>query len=526
MRNTAQLAQKGGTLSRFFSSRLVLTILASGCILLLGFVLGTLNVAYSVVIAGFFIMLMIFLLKLDELTVVLIVAVHIFIDSYLAFDVYQVALLLMLTFFAIRYFGRSTDRLWSTPRATALWFSFLLLNIYATIEGGDFNLRNAFSFYLNIILSPFLLYWLGNMVAKDISSLRHAFRWIAILATFMAVHTIIEATTGQFLFEVTRSGAAASANSTFQIPGSSLLRADSFLGNPDANGLMLSTSFALPLGLFLESRQLWKKIIYLLEALLILLALLFTYSTGAWTAVGIGMLIFLFLTGKKRYAVLLLVVVLLVIGISFVLLPSHIEAFLSHSSSDGHLSLHMADWQTALRVIEAYPLFGVGLGNQAYLIRAEPYRVPEQYIPLAEPDNSFVQWGATSGIPTMLVFVALLIVVIWYAWRNWQAIDVCYRPLVAGGMIALIVLSVGSLSTDGWTDSAAMGYLGWLIAGLVSSTFIGRDLKRQQLDAVALTNFPASQSRAFGTTLDSIEMAETVQVTSVSPEASQKGRTE
>ena len=44
--------------------------------------------------------------------------------------------------------------------------------------------------------------------------------------------------------------------------------------------------------------------IYLLEMLLILLALMFTYSTASWLAALAGMLAFLFLAGRKRYSVL------------------------------------------------------------------------------------------------------------------------------------------------------------------------------------------------------------------------------
>ena len=220
--------------------------------------------------------------------------------------------------------------------------------------------------------------------------------------------------------------------------------------------------------------------IYLLEMLLILSAVMFTYSTGAWIGLLAGMLAFMVFIGRIRYSMLLLIMIALLTVIVFTVFPSQLALQLSHASASNESSLHVGGWQTALRVIEANPLFGVGMGDQAYLIRAEPFRVPAQIMPLFEPDNSYLQWGAIAGIPVMLVFLLLLGYVFWYSWRNWRAIDTGYRPLLGGGIVALIALSINSFSLNGWTDPGGMASLGWLIAGLVASPLIGR-CPRQQL---------------------------------------------
>jgi O-antigen ligase len=165
--------------------------------------------------------------------------------------------------------------------------------------------------------------------------------------------------------------------------------------------------------------------------------------------------------------------------IAFTVFPSQVAAQLSHANDQSELSLHTGDWQTAVRVIEAYPLFGVGLGSQAYLVLSNPYRVPAQTVPLAEPDNSYLQWGAMAGIPVMLVFLLLLGFAFWFSWRNWLAIDARYRSLLGGGIVALIAFSINSLSVDGWTSPADLAYLGWLIAGIVASPLIGRCLRQK-----------------------------------------------
>jgi len=115
---------------------------------------------------------------------------------------------------------------------------------------------------------------------------------------------------------------------------------------------------------------------------------------------------------------------------------------------------------------------------------SNPYRVPAQIVPLIEPDNSYLQWGAMAGIPVMLVFLLLLGYAFWRTWRNWRSIDTRYRPLLGGGIAALIALSVSSLTIDGWTGPAGTVSLGWLIARLVASPLIGSCLPKQSTLAV------------------------------------------
>jgi len=350
-------------------------------------------------------------------------------------------------------------------------------------EGGAFSLTNSLGYYLEVILSPFIMFWLGNIIAKDTSAIRRVFQALAFLAAILALHTIIEATTGKFLFESARAQASLLQNSNFQLqPGVS--RSGSFFGNPNGNGAFLATCFFLPLGLFIESTRIWTKVLHLVEMLVILLALMFTYSNGSWIATLAGLLIFLFLVGRVRYSVLLTLLIVSLAGIALAVFPARIAIQLAHAKDQGDLSLHLGAWQTAFRVLMAYPLFGVGLGNQAYLALAEPYRVSAQTKPLAEPDNSYLQWGAIAGIPTMLIFLLLLGLVFWFAWRNWLAVDARYRVLFAGGICALIALSVNSLTVDGWTSPIDVQFPGWLIAGIVASPLIIRHLDLHPIAAV------------------------------------------
>ena len=163
------------------------------------------------------------LLRLDELGLMLIVAVHILIDSYVGLAVYQVALLIGVVLLLVCYLGRSANRPWTGPRWILLWVLFLILTIYPTIEGGAFSLTNAIGYYLELVVSPFIIFWLGNIIAKDISAVRRVFQLLSVMAALFAIHTIIEATIGTFLFETARAQANLAKSSNFPIAGQAFL---------------------------------------------------------------------------------------------------------------------------------------------------------------------------------------------------------------------------------------------------------------------------------------------------------------
>jgi O-antigen ligase len=110
----------------------------------------------------------------------------------------------------------------------------------------------------------------------------------------------------------------------------------------------------------------------------------------------------------------------------------------------------------------------VGLGYEAYQVRADPYRVPEQFVPLSHPHNSYLEWGAKAGLPVLAVFLALLIYALCQAHRNWSLSKTRTRPLLGGGLAAIIALSINSWSINGWT-LPVLSLLGWLLLGVLSS---------------------------------------------------------
>jgi O-antigen ligase len=454
--------------------------------LLLGVAISVLNPLYSFVIAAAIGLGFCLMLRLDAFIAALIVVVHIVIDAYMGFATYQLAMLLAVTLLLVCYLGRSKERPWTAPSLYLLWIPFLVLPIMAVLEGGKFSLTNSIGYYLPIVLSAFLMFWVGNNLARDTSSIRLAFQCLAMIGAILAMHTVIEATTGVFLLK--SLGKASAADATFMLDtGNS--RLGSFFLNPNGNGMFLATFFFIPLGLFVETKSTWNKVIHVGQMMIILLALVETYSSGSWLGTIAALVVFLLLLGRVRDSIWITVFIVVMGGLGAIVLQAQIAAQLAHSSDTSSSSLHMATWRTAAHVMLTYPWFGVGLGNQAYLNLAEPLRDYAQTKPLQEPDNSYLQWGATCGIPMMLTFLVLLGSVFVSAFRNWLAVKPQERVFFAIGIASLIALSVCSLFVDGWTSPIDIPFPGWLIAGIIATPMIRR-YRQSRLAVAGAENSP------------------------------------
>src|SRR5207245_858769 len=119
---------------------------------------------------------------------VLVVAVHVVVDSFMGLAVYQIGLLLALTLLVVCYLGRSEERPWTAPHLYWLWLPFLILTIIPVLEGGKFSLSNSFGYYLLIIVGGFAMFWIGNVLARDISAIRRVFQCFAVMASLFALH--------------------------------------------------------------------------------------------------------------------------------------------------------------------------------------------------------------------------------------------------------------------------------------------------------------------------------------------------
>jgi len=437
--------------------------------------LGTFGPATWGLVGGALMMAVIIILRQDEIAATAVIAASIVLDWYL--HTFIVGLIMALVLLLIFFLGRSPRRPWTQPRALWLWVLFLVLIIFSAMRGAT-TIYEVLLYYSHSTVGALIMFWLGAVITRDVSSFRRFLKVLGAFGTLIAIHAIIQETTGTFLFwEPSNESYFASLSYFILLPGLDVHRVGSFFLNPDWAGPFFAFMLCITLSLSVESASFLGKCLYLTETSLMTVALLFTYTYGAWIGTGVAIIVLVVFIGRMRYRVQLSLMLFLFIMVMLFYFSFQLDLFQRRFDSNDAW-IRVGAWQTALRVISAFPLTGVGLGLNNYLERAEPYRVPAQFQPLDHPLNSYLEFGTAGGLPLLLVFVALLSYALWMALRNWARADARTRALLGGCIAAVISLSVDSLTNNVWTFPA-LAALGWLILGVISSPLLSRKLDHQ-----------------------------------------------
>src|SRR5579885_2292083 len=436
--------------------------------LLVGGVLGYINPVYGAACAGGLFMVIVCLLRQDELAMAILISVHLYVDLYIGLHI--VAPLMAIILLLFYYISRSSEHPWIGPKALWLWALFLLLTISPAIKGA-WVLYDVATYYPSDILGALLMFWIGILLARNGGSLRRLFQWLGAMGALFALHTIIQATLGITILGTSHYDAVLLQTANFQIWNTNAHRYGSFFIDPNWNGTFLGMLFFLPFGLLVSSRSLLGKAVYLCEMCLIVLAIMFTYSIGAWVSLSIGVATLLVFVGRMHYRVLLPILCVIAVGLLILFFPAQIASLLVHTQEPDEVPLRVGAWLTALRIISVYPWTGIGLGYQSYLVLSDPFRVPQEYFPLAHPHNSYLEWGAMAGLPVLAIFMSLLVYSLWLSMRNWLRSDYEYRPVIGAGIAAIITLSVNSWTINAWTNPV-LAMLGWLILGALASPLL------------------------------------------------------
>src|SRR5579885_369141 len=431
---------------------------------------GVNQIPSGFLLLGMLIMVTILSLRQDDLAGAIVVMTSLCLDWYLG--TYIIALGMALVLLILFFLFRSPRYPWLKPRPFGLWILFLLLTIVPAITPviqGNTSAYDTVYYYPDVILASFLMYWLGNVIVRDINSVRRFLQLIAVFGTFVAVHIILEEITGNLLFATANVQLFLSSKSNYQlIAGSSIARLGSFFVQPDASSAFLAMLLFVPLGLFVESSSFWKKTLFLTEVLLMVIALLFTYGAAAWICACLGLVVFVLLVGSLRYKLQMGFCVLIAVTILLLGFSLQLGLLVNHATAANELLLREGLWQTAMRVIQAFPLTGVGLSRVGYLSISDQYRVAAEYTLENNPHNAYLELGAMAGLPVLLVFLALLAFALWQALRNWYRLDGRTRALFGGGIAAVFTLCINNLSFGLWT-LPPMTVLGWMLLGVMSS---------------------------------------------------------
>jgi O-antigen ligase len=378
-----------------------------------------------------------------------------------------ISIVLAISLLAGLFLLQSDERPWTRMPYWPYWTALLALCVFSMIRSVD--ITDGVNYYLNIILSGFIFWALGVQLSRNAIAFKQLLNSITGLGAAIAVHAIIAARTGVFLLATSSYASYVATKDDLRLSGTSVLRVGSFLLNPDTAGSFFAMVGLLALGLALGSATRPLRALYLCEAALIFLAELFTYSTASFAALGAGVLVLAFFMTRGIQRLYPVIGAAILTGVAFLVFPGQIIALISHALNPNEYSLRVGVWQTALGMIAANPLIGVGLGTTTYLARSTPFlSAAQRATPEAHPHNSYLEYAAMSGIPALIIFLLLLVLSVRPILLATQRTRGSMRGPMAGALAAIVMVSVNSLVVNTWTILPNVA-IAWLIIGAAGS---------------------------------------------------------
>jgi putative inorganic carbon (hco3(-)) transporter len=191
------------------------------------------------------------------------------------------------------------------------------------------------------------------------------------------------------------------------------------------------------------------------------LALIMSWSRGAWLGFAAGVVVLIFFWPRQRWQGVLVtaVVGVLVLGLwQANLLPPAITNRLTSFAGDFQLGdvrgvpindtnyavlERLAFWQTAIRMAEAEPWLGVGLGN--YTAVYDKYALINWTTSLGHAHNYYLNQLAETGFFGLLAYLLLWLTILWHNVRLGQQLTWPNRGLLIGLLAAWAALAVHQL---------------------------------------------------------------------------------
>ena len=186
-------------------------------------------------------------------------------------------------------------------------------------------------------------------------------------------------------------------------------------GDLDNNGAGLMLAMGLPFAyaFAVSASRLWVKVLSASLGMIILHAVLMTYSRGAMLASLVAIVWVLWHHRPRMQAALITVV--LTAAVAVLAGPEIRERFLSTAqfSRDYSAQSRMSSWSAALEIVKEHPLTGVGIRNSnTYTHNYGADHVGRTI------HSQYLQIAADSGIPAAMIYIAMIFTALYLMMRS------------------------------------------------------------------------------------------------------------
>lgn len=261
-----------------------------------------------------------------------------------------------------------------------------LLSIPLAINPGE-----AWTTFSELLVKALLIFIVIVNVVRTERRLYLLILLALLVSVYLSIYAIQDYQSGLF-------GIGKVENNDLRIKG----RIGGLFANPNDLALHLISIAPIAVGLALAKRGMFRKIVYLGAALLMVAAIVVTFSRGGFIAL-VAVSIFLVWKLGRKQRTLSIAGFVLAAAIFFAVAPGSYAGRLStifDTASDitGSSTQRNQVLKRSILVTLRYPLFGVGLGNFHYKSFQE-----------LGTHNAYTQVGSEMGIPAMIVYIMFLV---------------------------------------------------------------------------------------------------------------------
>lgn len=275
-----------------------------------------------------------------------------------------------------------------------------------------------------------------------------------------------------------------------QLPGASFLLPESAANGVHTNQIASIILIWLPLliSLLLGWQQLekpvWIRLVVLVLFVIGAVLLLLTQSRSGYIGMAGTLFVLLFLwrqqlpvsaVFRKWITAVILLMMFVGIGGLMWLGPERITLIWQDPNQEsvvGNLStigFRQEVWQWGVAAAGDFPFTGTGLGTFRQVARRlYPLNVTPSY-DIAHAHNIFLQTALDLGIPGLIAYGAILLIVGWLGWEVGKK-DVTLRPFSLGILSGIIALHLFGM-TDALALGAKPGLLFWMGLGLMTAMY-------------------------------------------------------
>jgi len=249
----------------------------------------------------------------------------------------------------------------------------------------------------------------------------------------------------------------------------------------NANDLSIHLLLALPFCVFFIADRSTSRLARILAWLIALGILAMALTTGSRTGILI-LAVFattLFIGASLGNKLKILGLVSSVVILAVLLLPPDLRARYSTLffekatdekgimySADESLALRQVLLQQSIQMAFEHPLFGIGMANFAGEAEKETEDTAESTM-WKQPHNVYTQIAAETGLPGLLLYLAILVVTIRTGWRTWKLTagkpDLATPHLMAG----CLMLSLLAFTASNVFATSAYGFYLPMFAALI-----------------------------------------------------------